>query len=799
MFKNYFKTAWRNLVQNKIYGAINIMGLAIGLASFIIILLYFNYELSYNKWDASLKRVYKVTTRSDEEIMSGNPAPLGNFLQNKLPEIEAATTIQQYGSFSILLGVGDKKIYQTGGVRADSTFFQVFPYKLITGDAATALNKPNAIVISKELSEKLFGKQDPVGKTIKFYNSFDLEVTGVFQQPDKPSDLTAEFINRDPFEKQNMFWENMSFETYIKSKHEVAIDKLEAQADDVYYNERLKKDNQSLSSFRKAGHTAGLFIDSFENLHNFPKFATSNFKTVSAILLLAVLLLLSGAINFSNLSIAASVRRAKEIGVRKVLGSPRKQLIWQFIGEIGLQCVISLLIALVLVQTILPYFNKQFNIDMSLFHSSGALSIAWQITLCLLLVIILSGLYPSVFLSNYNINKVLKGDYSRGTKGRSLRNALIVVQFVVSAFFVIATIVISSQMHYMQSKDKGFSGEQVMRIQAMQKTRDNDFDVVKNQLLSIPGVEYVSKSTSVPGDGIRSRFDTSSNEFTYNGKPCRLVSVKVSTDYFRTMNIPLLSGRMFNDESSDQNTRSAVINETAAKRLNMTSPLGTNIFFGDCDSVPVQIVGVVKDCNTDGFEASIQPVVYTIGNKACAFQSGGAILVKFKGDHIQQSVASLVQLWKKIEPDFPIQYSFIDENFQNLFASYQRLETIINFFGMIALFISAMGLFALTAFLMSQRTKEIGIRKVLGATAGNIGVLLSKNFVTLVFTAVLIATPIGWWAANVWLERFAYHINIGAWIFVAAAIAMIVIAIITISFHAIKAAIANPVKSLRME
>jgi putative ABC transport system permease protein len=799
MFKNYFKTAWRNLLNNKVYSVINILGLAVGLASFIVILLYFNYELSYDKWDDSLKKVYKITARSDEEIFRGNPAPLGNFLHDKLPEVQDATTIQSNGNFEILLSTGSKKIYQEDGVQADSSFFKVFPYKFITGKAATALGKPNAIVISKELSEKLFGKVDPVGEIIKLFNAFECEVTGVIQQPVKPTDLNVQFVFRAPYEKQNMFWENFSFETYVKTKQIIPVDKLESGADVAYYKERLKKDSQSLAQFRKAGHNAGLFVDAFENLHNFPKHASSNFKTVSAMLLLAILLLLSGAINFSNLSVAASVKRAKEIGVRKVLGSQRIQLLWQIMSEIALQCVISLCIAVILIKIILPYFNREFNIQLSFFDSGSALPVTMQIALSLLIVIILSGLYPSLFLSKYNISKVLKGDYSRGTKGKSLRNTLIVLQFVVSAFFVITTLVISRQMHYMYSKDKGFSGEQVMRVQATQKTRDHDFATTRSQLLSIPGVEYVSKSTNVPGDGIRSRFDTASFKFKFSGREYRTLSVKVSTDYFKTLSIPLIKGRLFNETVADQNTRSVIINETAARKLNLSNPVGANLTYWHCDSVPMQIVGVVKDYNANGFEASVQPAVYTIGNKACAFQSGGAILVKFKSDHIQQSVAALEKLWKNIEPDFPIRYSFLDENFQKLFASYQRLQKIISFFGVIALLISVMGLFALTAFLMSQRTKEIGIRKVLGANAGDISLLLSKDFIRLVLIGVVIATPIGWWAAGEWLQQFAYRINIGWWMFVITALIIAFTAGVTISYHAIKAAIANPVKSLRTE
>jgi len=335
-----------------------------------------------------------------------------------------------------------------------------------------------------------------------------------------------------------------------------------------------------------------------------------------------------------------------------------------------------------------------------------------------------------------------------------------------------------------------------MRLQASQKTRDKDFDMVRNTLLAISGVAYVSKTTTVPGDAFS---DTGTISFKYSGEEYRMNSVKVSTDYFKTLNIDLVKGRLFDDSYRDQNTRTAIINEGAAKKLNLQNPLGAIINFPYCDSVPVQIVGVVKDFNVLGFENNVLPTVFTIGNKACRFQSGGALLIKVNSDHLNSSIAAIEQTWKKIEPDFPIRYSFLDENFQKLFASYLRLQKIINFFAAIAIFISVIGLFALTAFLTGQRAKEIGIRKVLGAGFNDLAALLSKDFIWLVLIAVTIAVPIGWWATDKWLQSFAYRISNDWWLFLIAALVIIAIAVITVGMQVIKAAIANPVKSLRTE
>lgn len=796
MIKNYFKTAWRNLFKSKTYSIINILGLAAGLSSFIIILLYLNYELSYDKWSPELSKVYKVSLRSEADILPTTPALLASFLSQNYPGAEAGTSIQPFGDFETLLTANDKKIYQKGLVIADSSFLKVFPYKLVEGDATTALNQPNAVILSEELSHKLFVNTNPIGKTLKVFNAFDGIITAVMQVPKTPSHLNVQMIMRNPYEENNS-WGNYSYETYIKLKHPVAEAKMENQINRVYYNERLKKDKLSFEDYKQAGQKEALFIDAAPDIHNFPKYGSSNFKTVSILLILAVLLLVAGAINFSNLAIAKSIGRAKEVGVRKVLGSNRKQLIFQFMCEIALQCVISLCIAVLIVYVALPYINKSFNISLVFWQQDNAAPLIAQIMLCLLIVILFSGLYPSLFLSRFNTTKVLKGDYSTGKKGRLFRNSLIVLQFMVSAFFIIATLVISKQMHYMQNKDKGFSDTQVLRIQAMlQNTRDKDFDAARNRLLAIPGVTYVAKTTKVPGD---KELDTSTVNFKYAGKEYRMASVKISTDYFKTLQVDLVQGRLFTNDYSDQNTRTAIVNEAAVRKLNVPNPIGKTISFPYCDSVPVQIVGVVKDFNVQGFERAVQPAVYTIGNNACMFQSGGAILVKLNSSHMQQPVAAIEQAWKNIEPDFPLRYSFLDHNFQQLFLSYTRLQKIITFFSVIAILISVIGLFALTAYFTRQRTKEIGIRKVLGATVTSLAALISKEFIYLVLLSVLVITPIAWWAMHVWLETFAYRINISWWMFVAAGSGTLFIALITVSFQAIKAAIANPVKSLRTE
>lgn len=797
MFRNYLKIAWRNTVRNISFSAINMIGLAAGLCSFIVILLYMNYELSYDNWSPDLKKVYRVSLRDNDDISSTTPAPLAAFLARKYPDAAAATMLQSSGDYESLVSAGDQKFYEKNVVTVDSNFFKVFPYELSKGVAASALDNPKAAVITPELSHKLFGNDNPIGKPIKLYNFIDLVVTGVLKEQPGATHLPVSMLMRSPSEKREISWGNYSYQTYIKLKHQAADTAIEKAINTLYYNERLKKPGISFEAYEKTGAKTSLFVDQVPRIHNFPKHGSSNFATVTILLALAVLLLLAGAINFSNLAIAQSISRAREVGIRKVMGSGAKSLILQFMMETALQCFISLIIAIALLAIALPYINNSFNISIGFLQQHQLLRIALQLTGCLLLIILLSGSYPAVYLSKFNAVKVLKGDYSTGKKGALLRNSLIVLQFMVSVFFITGIIVIKSQMSFMRTKDKGFSGEQLIRIPSTQATRDRDFDNTRNMLLAVPGVTNVAKTTNVPGDNFF--VDTSTIAFKNNGKAFRMSSVKVSADYFQTLRVALKKGRFFTDDISDQQTRTAIINEAAARKLNLPDPVGAGITFPGCDSIPVKIVGVVRDFNVQGFESEIQPVVYTIGNQACMFQSGGAILVRLDSRHVQQSIAGITEAWKKIEPAFPLRYAFVDQNFEQLFITYVRLEKIITFFGLIAIMISVMGLFALSAFFTRQRTKEIGVRKVLGASVLQLAALLSKSFIYLVLLSVFIIMPFSWWMVQKWLQTFAYRIDISWWMFVAAGLTAVLIAIITVSFQSGKAALANPADSLRSE
>ncbi|HVX51826.1 MAG TPA: ABC transporter permease [Chitinophagaceae bacterium] len=797
MLKNFLKTTWRSITKSPLYAVINITGLGIALASFIVILVYLNYELSYDTWDPALKKVYKISMREDNDMLTTTPAPLASLLRQQYPAVEAATSCQPDGDFEMLLSAGDKKIYQAGVVTADSSFFRVFPYQLQQGNIATVLNQPNAIVLRDDVSKKLFGNINPVGKTVRVYNTIDCVVTGVLKNNNQPSHLNVQVVMRDPYEAQNKnFWQNYSFQTYVKLKQPVAEAGLEDALNRIYYNAQLKKDNITFEQYRQKGNPTMLFADAVANLHNFPKHGQSNFKITIVLLVLAVFLLIAGAINFSNLSLAKAITRAKEVGIRKVLGSKKGHIIVQSLFEIAIQCIAALILAFLLVNILLPYFSSSFNVPLAFLNAHNITSICLQIAATLSAIILLAGLYPAVFLSGFKTAAVLKGKFSRGSKGIVFRNGLLVVQLTLSALFITGIIVINRQMSFMQHKDLGFNPSQVIRITATQPNREQKFPLVQSTLLSVPGVEYVSKSTSVPGDQY---LDTSTSEFKFAGVTHRFNSVKVGVDYFRVMNIKLLQGRYFDNNHPEDLDNTVIMNESAYNQLRDRTAVGKQLIFPYCDTVPYTVVGIVKDFNIQGMQNHIVPTVYSISNAHCGFRSGGAILVKINTGHVQQTLAGISAAWKKLEPDFPIRYSFLDQNFEKLFADYGRLGRLVLFFSVISILIAITGLFALTSFLAQQRVKEIGVRKVLGASVTGITALLSKDFVKLVTIAIVIAAPIAWWALSNWLNDFAYRVNLTWWMFALAGIITVCITLLTVSIQAIKAALTNPVKSLRTE
>lgn len=793
MFKSYFKTAFRNFYRNGAYSVVNILGLAIGVASFVLVLLYLNYELSYDKWSPELKSVYRVSMDKDGEIEENTPAPLAALLMQHDPAIEAATMVQNSGNFEILMAANGKKLYQKNLMYADSNFLKVMPYKLLNGDPANAMTAPNAILVNEDVAHKLFGSADVVGKSITMYGH-EFLVNGVFARPDGPSIYNTEAVVR--IADNNIHWENFSYQTLVKMKTQVEPARLDRALNQVFYNERIKKDSTSLNEYQTKGSRTLLFSERLSAIHNFPVKGASDFKTVSTLMVLATLLLIIGAINFSNLSIAASIRRAREVGVRKVLGSGRGQIIKQFLGEFALQCLVAFGMGLLLLWPVSSYFKTAFGIGFDLLKATNSIVLGLQLFACFLLVVLISGLYPSFFLSRFSTSKILNGNYSEGSGGNGFRNVLIVLQFIFSAFFVIASLGIKKQMDFMQSKDKGFAGSQVMRIQVLQQTGEAGFDQVRNRLLSIPGVEYVAKTTNMPGSPF---LDTMSLGFKFEGGDVRLGVVKISADFFDALQIPIVAGRKFDARPDDQHTRNIIVNETAARKLGTGNVVGKLIYFPYTDSFPARIVGVIKDYNVSDYANPVVPLTYSINNEIGPYRWGGGLVLKLKGNDLRATIAAIEREWKSIEPENPIRYSFIDEDFQKLFRSYIRTQNVILFFTVVAVVIALVGLFALISFVAKSRAKEICIRKVLGASAARISAMLSLGFLKLVLIGTIVAIPVGWLAIHKWLDTFVYKAAIGWELFLGAALILMLVSLIVLTIQTIRAAMSNPVRALRSE
>lgn len=789
MLRSFLKIALRQLWKNRVYTFVSMLGLAVSLASFMIILLYFNYELSYDTWHQQLKRVQRISIISPENGLAGTltPAPLAPMLQQSDAGITAYTRVQLYQEES-LITANDKRMYQHGIAFVDSGFLRVFPYTLVAGNAATALLNPASVVISEDLRDKLFGHKDPIGKTLMLNNYLNCIVTGVMRLPATPSHLNMEAIVSNPWMKENTSWNNFSFTTYLLTDAET--DNILDEKITSIYQTQAGNAADNRSSLGK------LITDRTSDIHNFPKQGESNFKTALTLLVLSVLLLISGIINFINLSLARSFNRLKEVGIRKALGSDRKQLISQFLFEIALQCTISLLLAMGLIYVLLPVFNQTYDLSLSFWKAGQSYQFLFQLLLAFLLTIFLTGFYPAFLFSKQEAVKVLKGSLSENPKGIRFSNSLIVVQHLVSVFFIVCVIVMSMQLHYMTSKDIGLNPSQVISLKATQKTREKDFDHVRTLLLRIPGVEYVSKSTAVPGSA---EVDTSSWMLKYGGKIHPMTSVRVSTDYFKTLNIRLREGRLFDEAHPEDKESTVILNEAAAQQLGGKDLVGSLLRFPDCDDLPYKIIGVVNNFHVQGFENTVKPAVYSISNSRCGFQAGGTLLLKIEAGKMKPALDALVQTWSSIEPDFPIRYSFLDDNFRLLFANHLRTRSIVVAFTILSILIAMMSMFALTAYLSELRIREIGIRKVLGASTVNLVGLLGKDFLKLSLMAVIIALPLSWYIMDQWLENFAYRIKIQWWMFLAAALLSIVITLLTVCFHGIKAATMNPVKSLRVK
>lgn len=806
MIKNYFKIAFRNLIRNKAFSFINIFGLAIGLATCLIIMLFVQNELSYDRFNEKADRIVRVIFRGTVQGQKMNEAnvmpPTAQTLKTDYPEVLEATRLRDYGRPRIKYG---NKTYRDDAFAfVDSNFFSVFTIPFLAGDPKTALVQPNTLVITKALAKKYFGKEDPIGKMMTFIDGNTIcKITGIIDKvPDNAHFHFDLFVSMSSLpEARSTSWMQSSFYTYLVLPTSYNYKKLEAKLPQVVVKymgpQFLQSMGITLDQYLKKGNDIGLYLQPLTDIHLHSDFAydlgqAGDIRNVYIFGAIAIFMLIIACINFMNLSTAGATKRSREVGIRKVLGSLKQELVRQFLVESVLLSAIALVIALGLVYMGLPVFNKLAGKNLTLQFTSTPWVIP-VLVLFSLLTGLLAGSYPAFYLSSFNPVAVLKGRFTSGKKSISLRSALVVFQFFISISLIICTTIVFNQLNYIQHIKLGYDKDQVVVIPDTYLL-GNKASLLRQQLLQDPRVARVSVSNYLPAGptGNNNYIVSADNNPSQMQKTLRY---DVDYEYIPTLGMEMAAGRNFSrDYATDSSA--VIINETAAKAFGLgKNALGHSLIdpHKQVATKSLRIIGVVKDFHFKSLHELISPLVMVIGN------DGGTLIVKTKTKDLPGLLFTMNKRWKELNADAPFAYSFLDERFKNTYQSEQTTGLILAIFAGLTIFVACLGLFGLATFTAEQRTKEIGIRKILGATLTGILSLLSKDFLKLVFIAFIIATPVAWLIMNKWLDDFAYRSPINLWIFIWAAFAASLVTIITISFQAIKAALSNPVKSLRSE
>jgi putative ABC transport system permease protein len=806
MIRNYIKTAFRTLTKNKGFTAINVLGLALGLAACLLIVFYVFDELSYDHYNTKGDRIYRV----NEDLKLGNNnvlyavcmPPLAQTLKNDFPEVEDAVRLKAAGGFHVKKGT--ESIREYGTVFADPSIFNVFTLPMIHGNSATALKEPNSVVLTESTAKKYFNTTNAVWQTLKINDNQLFTVTGVIKDVPKQSHFNFDFfvsMSSFPDSRSNQ-WLRSDYNTYVLLKkgfdHKVFEKKLPAFLNKYSSGEMQAELHLTMDAFEKSGSYFRLNLTPLFDihLHSNRSGELSGNGTVQYVYIfsaIAVFILLIACINFMNLSTARSSNRAREVGVRKVLGSPRKYLIAQFLTESILITLVATIIALFAALALLPLFNQLSGKELII----GPHAFAWLIPSLLVIVIVVGGIagsYPAFFLSAFQPINVLNGKISTGFKGGRLRSVLVVFQFSISIFLIIGTIVIYNQLNYIQTKNLGYNRNQVLIIKKAFELGGHA-KAFKQEVKQLPGVVNATLTGFLPTTQARNTSIFYKDAAADTKESIFPQSWSVDEDYIPTLDMKMASGRNFSRQMSTDSL-GLVINETAARFLGFKDPLNKILYRnmdGNKNHVKgYHIIGVVKDFHFNSLRENISPVILMQN------EDTGDLSLKVSTSNLPALIAQIKSKWESFTP-VHFEYSFMDQDFEATYRSEQRTGTIFMIFTVLAIIIACLGLFGLAAYAAEQRTKEIGIRKILGASVSVIVGTLSRDFIKLVLISVVIATPAAWFLMNKWLQDFAYRINIQWWVLVSSAFVAIIIAMITISFQSIKAALANPVKSLRSE
>jgi putative ABC transport system permease protein len=785
MIKNYIKIALRNLTRHKGYSLINITGLAIGMACCILILLWVQDELRFDRFHKNADNICRVIQDikfSDHSTTWAiTQGPLGPSLKEDFPEIVNFTRVT---GRRFRLNHGDQSFDEVLGM-ADGSIFEMFTFPLIEGDPQTALSDPHSIVLTEEMAKKYFGDEHPIGKILKADDQYDFLVTGIMEEFPLNSHFRYDFLIPFIFGRELKYtvdnWRNSQFSTYVQVQEGIS------------YQEVVQKISGYLYEKPTIEKDAKLNLQPLERIHLYSNYEFDrphgDITYVTIFSLIAFFILLIACINFMNLTTARSANRAREVGMRKVAGAYRRDLVRQFFGESILLAFIALIFAVGIVVLLLPVFNDLAAKELS-FGISGNVHALLVLVGIALLTGIIAGSYPALFLSAFQPAIVLKGTLHSGTRGSIFRKVLVVLQFSLTILLIVCTTIVYNQMNFMRNRKLGYHKEYLVYA-ALRGDMRQQFDVVKEELLKNPNILDVTSSGNTPTYG----YNFSNSLWRWEGQdPDEEILMRASFidyNYFETFGMEIIEGRSYSKEFSTDPTEALIVNEEAVKVMGMESPLGKQLGIGDNQA---KIIGVVKNYHFRSLKQEIEPLILILNPQNC-----WALFARLNSEDVSKTIGHMEKIWGQFAPGYPFNYRFMDEAIDNLYRSEQQIGTLFGYFSILAIFISCLGLFGLASFMAEQRTKEIGIRKVLGATVSNILLLLSKEFAKWVLIANLIAWPVAYYAMNRWLQGYAYRINIALWSFILAAVLALAIALFTVSYQAVRAATANPADALRYE
>ncbi len=807
MFLLNCKIAFRNLLKNKAYAGINIAGLAMGLTSFILLLLFVNHESSYDEWHPDLKRVYQLREYHDFSTPDNRPywqvmneSRVGNLVREKIPQFKYVTKVDPDWDYGVTLKVEGTAPLVVKNIRdVDSLFFKVFPYTFLEGEAETAIRHPGTIVLKESAAQKLFGTTKVIGKKVKVIvwkndPGQTFTVTGVVAEPTGPSSLPFSALTHSGEQEEDPDNLRTSHfcEVYGITHGTLDLDLLNQNLQKIYIDYKksvFMQLNHSLDDFNKEGKQRGLKALAMKDVHAQPVFTTPWKNKAGPVMVLSVFLLLISIINFINLSTVQSVQRAKEVGVKKVLGVNHGQLVKQFLTEAAMQCLIALFLSIMLAELLSPLFNAYFEVPLSFWGSPALGRLFFQLAMVFLLVTLLVGFYPALVLSRFHPIKVLKGNYERSFRGMALRNALVVLQFVIGVGFMISIGIMYQQVAYLSQKNLGFEKGKLMNILTNYSTEDGFLEAIKR----IPEVKYVGSTTQVMGNSFHVP-----QMISYRGTKHRINTVTLTMDAFPALGVQIKEGRLFSNAYGQDTINSVVLNESANQLLGGKMLGETYQFEYPGGRHEFKVVGIIKDYHNEGFDKAILPTIYKVSQLG-GTSSTNNFLVRIESDHPSKVIDQIETTWNRFFPEFPMQYTTGEQALEVLLKNDKRLMRMILLFSIITICLSLLGLFALSAFMAKRRTKELAIRRVLGASSFQLIKMLNQSFLWLVVVANLISWPLVYWWSSEWLSHFAYRIDVPLWPFLIAGLTSLVVALLTITIQSGRAVAASPVKALKYE